>query len=102
MRAGIVGCGNIAGNHVTAFRAADTEVVACCDVDAGRAAAFAARHSIPSSVTSIDALLDLGVDVVSVCTPHPTHDAVVTAAAARARTCSARSRSRSTWPRPGG
>ena len=47
MRVGIVGCGNIGGNHVTAFRAAGTEVVACCDVDAGRAAAFAARHGVP-------------------------------------------------------
>lgn len=84
MRVGIVGCGNIAGNHVAAFRAASgTEVVACCDVDAGRAAAFAARHGIPTSVTSVDALLDLGVNVVSVCTPHPTHEAVVTAAATR-------------------
>jgi UDP-N-acetyl-2-amino-2-deoxyglucuronate dehydrogenase len=84
MRVGIVGCGNIAGNHVTAFRAAaGVEVVACCDVDADRAAAFAARHGIPASVASVDALLDLGVDVVSVCTPHPTHEAVVTAAAAR-------------------
>ena len=102
MRVGIVGCGNIAGNHVTAFRAADTEVVACCDVAAGRAAAFAARHGVPTSVSTVDALLDLGVDVVSVCTPHPTHEAVVTAARLGARTCSARSRSRSTWPRPGG
>jgi UDP-N-acetyl-2-amino-2-deoxyglucuronate dehydrogenase len=84
MRVGIVGCGNIAGNHVTAFRAATgAEVVACCDVDAGRAAAFAARHGIPTSVSTVDALLDLGVDVVSVCTPHPTHEAVVTTAATR-------------------
>jgi predicted dehydrogenase len=84
MRVGIVGCGNIAANHVAAFRAAaGTEVVACCDVDADRAAAFAARHGIPRSVASVAALLDLGVDVVSVCTPHPTHEAVATAAAAR-------------------
>jgi predicted dehydrogenase len=84
MRIGIVGCGNIAANHVAGFRAArGAEVVACCDVDAQRAAAFAARHGVPTSVGSVEALLDLGVDVVSVCTPHPTHEAVVTAAAAR-------------------
>ena len=82
MRVGIVGCGNIAANHVVAFRAAGVEIVACCDVDADRAASFAARYGLPRSVTSVDALLDLGVDVVSVCTPHPTHEAVVTAAAA--------------------
>jgi UDP-N-acetyl-2-amino-2-deoxyglucuronate dehydrogenase len=84
LRVGIVGCGNIAGNHVAAFRSvAGVEVVACCDVDAGRAAAFADRHAVPASTTDVDALLDLGPDVVSVCTPHPTHEAVVTAAAAR-------------------
>jgi predicted dehydrogenase len=83
VRVGIVGCGNIAANHVVAFRKAGVEVVACADVDAGRAARFAGTHRIPAAVTSVDALLDLAVDVVSVCTPHPTHEAVVTAAAAR-------------------
>jgi UDP-N-acetyl-2-amino-2-deoxyglucuronate dehydrogenase len=44
---------------VTAFRAAPgTEVVGCCDVDADRAAAFAARHGVPASVTTVDALPD--------------------------------------------
>ena len=83
MRVGIVGCGNIAANHVLAFRGAGVEIVGCADVDDGRAAGFARRHEIPAAVGSVDALLDLGVDVVSVCTPHPTHEAVVTAAAAR-------------------
>ena len=84
LRVGIAGCGNIAGNHVAAFRSAPgADVVACCDVDAGRAAAFAARHGVPASFATVDALLDHGVDAVSVCTPHPTHEAVVTAAAAR-------------------
>ena len=84
LRVGIVGCGNIAGNHLTAFRAAPgVDVVACCDVDPERAAGFATRHGVPAAVPDVEALLDLGVDVVSVCTPHPTHEAVVTAAAAR-------------------
>ena len=84
MRVGIVGCGNVAGNHAAAFAGLPgVDLVACCDVDPARAAAFAARHGIAGSVGSVDALLDLGVDVVSVCTPHPTHEAVVTAAAGR-------------------
>jgi hypothetical protein len=62
IRAGIVGCGNIA---------------------------------------SIEALLDRGVDVVSVCTPHPTHEAVVTAAHEACTFC-ARSRSQSTCRPPAG
>ena len=40
------------------------EVVACADVDAGRAEWFAGTHGIPAAVTSIDALLDLGVHVL--------------------------------------
>src|SRR5689334_10017639 len=83
VRVGIVGCGNIAANHVVAFREAGVEVVACADVDAGRAERFARTHEIPAAVADVDAMLDLGVDVVGVCTPHPTHEAVVTAAAAR-------------------
>ena len=84
LRVGIVGCGNIAGNHLTAFRGAPgTEVVACCDVDAARAGAFAARHGIPAAVGDVATLLDRGVDIVTVCTPHPTHEEVVVAAAAR-------------------
>ncbi len=64
-------------------RRAGAEVVACCDVDAGRAEAFAARHGIPAAVEPVERCSTCGVDVVSVCTPHPTHEAVVTAAAAR-------------------
>jgi UDP-N-acetyl-2-amino-2-deoxyglucuronate dehydrogenase len=84
MRVGVVGCGNVAGNHAAAFAGLpDVDLVACCDVDPARAAGLAARHGIARSVASVDALLDLGLDAVSVCTPHPTHEAVVTASAAR-------------------
>ena len=82
MQVAIVGCGNIAANHVVAFRAAGAEVVACVDVDAARAEAFAARHGVPTACTALPDV-DPDVDTVSVCTPHPTHEAVVTAAAAR-------------------
>src|SRR5699024_2434510 len=65
LRAGIVGGGAIAGTHVGAYRAAEgVEATACCAIDAARAR-------------------DLGVEVMSVCTPHPTHEAVVLAAAER-------------------
>ena len=84
LRAGIVGCGAIAGNHVGAYRAAEgVEVTACFDIDEARARDFAADHGIAQPVNSLDALFDLGVDVISVCTPHPTHEAVVLAAAER-------------------
>lgn len=83
LRIGIVGCGRIATTHVLAFREAGAEVVACADVNADLAQSFAARHGIPQITADVDGLADLGVDAVSVCTPHPTHEAVVLAAAAR-------------------
>lgn len=84
LKVGIVGCGAIAGNHVSAYRAADNvEVIACFDIDDDRARTFVAEHSIDHAVSSLDELFDLGVDLISVCTPHPTHEAVVIAAAKR-------------------
>lgn len=82
IRIGIVGCGNIADNHVAAYRAAEgAEVVAVCDVDLARAQAFAAERGIPAAAGSVAELLELGLDAISVCTPHPTHEEVVVAAA---------------------
>ncbi|GGM62187.1 Gfo/Idh/MocA family protein [Microbacterium saperdae] len=82
IRIGIVGCGNIADNHVAAYRAADgAEVVAVCDVDRARAQAFADQRGIPSATGSVAELLVLDLDAISVCTPHPTHEEVVVAAA---------------------
>lgn len=83
MRIGIIGCGNIARNHVDAFRAAPgVTVVACADRDPDRAAAFAAAHGLPAAYGSVSELLAAGVDAISVCTPHPTHAEVVLEAAA--------------------
>ncbi|PXY36995.1 oxidoreductase [Prauserella flavalba] len=80
MRAGVVGCGNVASNHAAAYRdLPGVELVACADVDPERAARFAATYG--AAAVSPDALFGLGLDMVSVCTPHPTHEAVVTEAA---------------------
>lgn len=81
LRIGIVGCGNIADNHYQAYKDhPHAEVVAVCDVDPARAQRFANVRGIASAVTEISELTPL-VDVISVCTPHPTHEAVVVAAA---------------------
>ncbi|GHF71152.1 putative dehydrogenase [Amycolatopsis bartoniae] len=81
LRAGVIGCGNVAGNHASAYRdLPDTELVACADVDSGRAARFAAEYG--AAGVSPGEIFGLGLDVVSVCTPHPTHEAVVIEAAA--------------------
>src|SRR5262249_28666861 len=56
--------------------------VAVCDVDEARARQTATRWKIDRAFGSVEELLASGVDIVSVCTPHPTHEAVVLAAAA--------------------
>lgn len=83
LRVGIVGCGMISRNHLKAFAALDTaEVVGVCDVDPERARATATAWGVENAVNSVSALLALDLDIVSVCTPHPTHEAVVLEAAA--------------------
>ncbi len=82
-RVGIAGCGAISRNHLEAFRALDNvQIVGVCDVDAERARATAEAWGIPNAVTSVEELLTLRLDIVSVCTPHPTHEEVVLQAAA--------------------
>lgn len=85
LKVGIVGCGNIAQNHYGAYSAIPgVEVVAVSDVDKTRAEEFAAARGIPHAVDSVEALTQLPLDAISVCTPHPTHEQVViTAAKAR-------------------
>lgn len=81
-RVGIVGCGNISDNHFQSYSSlADVEVVGVCDVDVARARDFASDRGIAHAVGSVQELIALGIDAVSVCTPHPTHEDVVTIAA---------------------
>lgn len=83
LRVGIAGCGAISHNHLKAFRSLDgVEIVGVCDTDTDRAQATALAWGIPNAVNTVDALLALDLDVVSVCTPHPTHEDVVVQAAA--------------------
>ncbi|PQZ94856.1 oxidoreductase [Arthrobacter sp. MYb227] len=83
LRVGIVGCGKISSNHLAAFeKIENTIVVGVCDVDIARARGVAATWNVDHAVDSVQALLELGLDIVSVCTPHPTHEEVVIVAAA--------------------
>src|SRR3982750_372994 len=83
VRVGIVGCGNIAKTHATGLAAlSEGELAAACDVDEGRARAFASQFGAPHVYTDVDAMLRSGnVDAIIVCTPHPLHAPVVVAAA---------------------
>ncbi|MFC4225021.1 Gfo/Idh/MocA family protein [Lysinibacter cavernae] len=82
LRLGIVGCGNIAANHAIALaQTPGAVVVGCCDSNLARAQEFAAAHNIPHAVATTDELFALGLNAVTVCTPHPVHEEVVVAAA---------------------
>lgn len=83
LRIGIAGCGAISRNHLEAFRSVDdAEIIGVCDIDPARARATAQDWGIPNAVDTVAALLALDLDIVSVCTPHPTHEDVVLQAAA--------------------
>lgn len=83
LRAGVVGCGAIARNHAAAFAAQpDVELAGCCDSDPDRARAFAAEHGVERAYDTLGEMLAAGLDIVSVCTPHQVHEAVVAEAAA--------------------
>ncbi|MDI2099005.1 Gfo/Idh/MocA family protein [Ruicaihuangia caeni] len=82
LRVGIIGCGKIAINHVHALQAIEgVEVSAVVDVDAQRARAFADAYGIRHAFDDVDAMLSSGIEVATVCTPHPAHEANVLAAA---------------------
>lgn len=83
LRVGIAGCGAISRNHLEAFRALDdVEILGVCDIDLDRARKTAAAWGVPAAVETVHELLGLDLDIVSVCTPHPTHEEVVLQAAA--------------------
>ena len=73
LRVGIVGAGMIGGCHSRAYAAlGEVEVAGICDARRDKAEALAATTGA-AAVPDLAALLDLGVDVVSVCTPPDSH-----------------------------
>jgi predicted dehydrogenase len=81
-RVGLVGCGVISDHYAENAKAFDAfALVACADVDAGRAAALAAKHGLVAG--TVDELLaDPSLDVVLNLTPAAAHAAVLRAALA--------------------
>ena len=83
VRVGLIGCGKIAKIHAMALKTLDdAEFVACCDSDLNRAREYAAAYDVENVYSDASDLVSSGiVDAVLVCTPHPSHEAVVVAAA---------------------
>lgn len=82
LRFGIIGCGRIAANHISALRSiGNVEVVAVADVDSQQASAFAQRHRVPHAYTGASQIFTARLDAVTICTPHVAHAEGVLAAA---------------------
>ena len=75
IRIAIIGTGGIAGSHATNFsKIPGCKLVAGCDVDQARAAAFCAKHAIPKVYTDVDVMLkECGIDAVVNATPDRFH-----------------------------
>jgi predicted dehydrogenase len=94
LRCALIGCGKIGSefaddesrvgiySHAGAYKACpDTELVAVCDADQERRDRCAARWNVGAAFADYRELLGQGgFDMVSVCTPDGTHEAVIDAA----------------------
>jgi predicted dehydrogenase len=79
---GIIGAGYIAASHADAYAVhPDARVVCVADPVVDKAQALARRHGAVA-VPDVETLLDADLDVVSVCTPSPTHASLAVAALA--------------------
>lgn len=76
-RVAVVGAGWWSGRvHLPALaQNPDAEVVVICDQDLERANQAARLFGVANAVTTIEAVLDLGVDAVLIATPHDHHHA---------------------------
>ena len=74
LKTGIIGCGKVGDFHAKAFEALEnSEFTAVCDNNIERARAFADRYGV-KAYDDIEAMIrECGLDVVSICTPHPLH-----------------------------
>ena len=85
LRAGLIGCGFYAQNHLHAWRdlAAEVELAAVCDTDTDKAKAAAAKFAVPKAYGDARQMLETeGLDFVDIVTTMPSHRALVLLAAA--------------------
>lgn len=77
MNVGIIGCGNVSEKYVEASRSFDVySIVACADLDLGRAQALAERHGIPRAIRVDELLADGTIDLVINLTVPAVHGSV--------------------------
>ena len=74
IRTAIIGCGKVGHLHAKAFAGIDgVELAAAYDSDSGRAEAYAGQYGLRAYDSIEKMVKDAGVQVVSVCAPHPLH-----------------------------
>ncbi len=82
IRTALVGCGKVGHTHAQALKALPhSDFVAAFDVDQSRADAFAKSYGVRGYADLERMIDDAGVQMISICTPHPTHAGVIAAAA---------------------
>jgi len=84
-RAGIVGCGTIARAHAKAYLKHErVKLVAAADINPHALKLFSEEFPVPSTYTDYEEMFDKeDLDIVSVCTWHPSHAEITIAAAKR-------------------
>lgn len=74
LRTAVIGCGKVAHFHAKAFQALpESQFVAVCDRNIDKARAFASHYNVAAYSSIEEMARDAGVQVSSVCTPHPVH-----------------------------
>jgi len=74
---GIIGCGGIARSHLAALQfVTELRLYATCDIDEGRAQAYADEFGAQKAYTDYERLAaDPDVDAITICLPHHLHRA---------------------------
>ena len=76
LKTAVIGYGKVAHTHAEALASIpESELVAVCGRDAGKARAFAEHYRV-KPFTSVEEMVGAGVQAVVVATPHPAHAAV--------------------------
>jgi UDP-N-acetyl-2-amino-2-deoxyglucuronate dehydrogenase len=84
VRTALIGCGKVGSIHAEALRSLpESDFVAACDADLGRAEAFAARYDVRPFSDLAAMLTASKAEALLVATPHPLHaQAAIVAASA--------------------
>ena len=74
IKCGIIGCGKVGDFHARGYlKSEEAELTAVVSGHFERAEAFAKKYDGVKACRSIKEMTDLGVQAVSICTPHPLH-----------------------------